>query len=162
MNILYLNFWQKKIYVFLEEFCSCPWLLVVKNGSTNTGTSPQLSTGKMFLGPYQPLHRVLKYFLYLSCVQGSSIFRGILTMTKTLPRPLELQDVLVLTFWVVPVPIWIFAYSTILSGCTCCDVDITMATDALKCTSFQVDIDPTSHWSSSLSPTAAYKKAVKS
>lgn len=35
----------------------------------------------MFLGPYQPLHRVLKYFLYLSCVQGSSILRGILTMT---------------------------------------------------------------------------------
>lgn len=41
-----------------------------------------------------------------------------------------------------------FACSTILSGCTCCDVHITMATDALRRSSFYVDVHTTSHWSS--------------
>lgn len=117
-----------------------------------------MSTGRMFLGPYQYLNTALKYFWCLSRVQCNNIFRGILTMTKTFLRPLEIQDVLVLAFWVVPVPIWIFACSTILSECICCDVHITMATDTLKCISFHVDVHPTSHWTSRLPHTAAHKK----
>lgn len=102
----------------------------------------------MFLSPYQPLHTALKYFWYLSYVQCSNIFRGILTMTKNFLKRQELQDALALIFWVALVPIWIFACSTILSGCTCCDVHITMATDALRRSSFYVDVHTTSHWSS--------------
>lgn len=56
------------------------------------------------------------------------------------------------------VPMWIFVCSILLSGSTCCDVHITMATDALKHSSFHVDIHPTPHWSSSLSRSAAHKK----
>lgn len=152
------------IWIFTKN-CICFWknsvaspAFSIQKANTNPGTYARMSTGRTFLIPYLSLHTIVKYFWYLPHVQRTNIFRGILTATKTFPRPLELQDVLSLTFWVILVPIWIFACSTILSGCPCCDVHTTTTTDALKCTSFHADVHPTSHWSSSLFHTGAHKK----
>ena len=96
---------------------------------------------------------------------GPQSLRGIPAAACTYPQPRCTCSHVALSmdhcsFRGVPVPAWPSPWPQSLQGCTCCDVDLSTATDASRSTSSGVDLSTVTDASGCLAPMWTYPQVT--